>query len=189
MWYIAATCLEPILKDESLGIRNHSTTNFDYPIPKLLKNIFLRKNVFYSKKIFSNYSANQSSIRYIKKLNKTFKSFITPKKLIKLFYTLNKTPLGQTGYLSNLYYLLAAENPVFLIQSLSRTQSVKTPLVPYHSLCSTCVTYGTPCQIIVHQILPTKLIPRKQRISLRVASIVRMYLCTHYHFTCNTFNQ
>ena len=34
----------------------------------------------------------------------------SPKKLlIKFFYTLNKTPLGETGYLSNLYYLLAAQ--------------------------------------------------------------------------------
>ena len=37
------------------------------------------------------------------------------KKLIKIFYALNKTyalsksPLGETGYLSNLYYLLASQ--------------------------------------------------------------------------------
>ena len=37
------------------------------------------------------------------------------KNLIKLFYALNKTyalsksPLGETGYLSNLYYLLASQ--------------------------------------------------------------------------------
>ena len=28
----------------------------------------------------------------------------SPKKNLKLFYTLNKTPLGETGCLSNLYY-------------------------------------------------------------------------------------
>ena len=31
------------------------------------------------------------------------------KKLNKTSYTLNKTPLGETGCLSNLYYLLAAQ--------------------------------------------------------------------------------
>ena len=31
------------------------------------------------------------------------------KKLNKTFYTLNKTPLGETGCLSKLYYLLAAQ--------------------------------------------------------------------------------
>ena len=35
----------------------------------------------------------------------------------KLFYTLNKTPLGETGCLSNLYYLLAAQKSSFLIHS------------------------------------------------------------------------
>ena len=37
------------------------------------------------------------------------------KNLIKLFYTLNKTPIGETGCLSSLYYLLAAQAPSFLI--------------------------------------------------------------------------
>ena len=37
------------------------------------------------------------------------------KNLIKLFYTLNKTPLGETGCFSNLYYLLAAQAYSFLI--------------------------------------------------------------------------
>ena len=33
-----------------------------------------------------------------------------PKKnLINLFYTLNKTPLGEAGSLSNLYFLLAVQ--------------------------------------------------------------------------------
>ena len=35
--------------------------------------------------------------------------------MIKLFYTLNKTPLGETGWLRNLYYLLAAQASRFLI--------------------------------------------------------------------------
>ena len=37
---------------------------------------------------------------------------------------------------------------------LPQTESVRAPLVPYHSLCSTCVTYGTPCPTISHQVLP-----------------------------------
>ena len=39
-----------------------------------------------------------------------------PIKLI--LYTLNKTPLGETGCLSNLYYLLPAQAPSFLIHPL-----------------------------------------------------------------------
>ena len=41
------------------------------------------------------------------------------KNLTKLFYTLNKTPLGKTGCLSNLYYLLDAQASSFLIHSPS----------------------------------------------------------------------
>ena len=41
---------------------------------------------------------------------------LPPKKnSIKLFYTLNKTPLGETGCLINFYYLLAAQASSFLI--------------------------------------------------------------------------
>ena len=46
---------------------------------------------------------------------------------------LNKTPLGKTGCLSNLYYLLDAQASGFLIQPLSLTQSVKPHLVASHS--------------------------------------------------------
>ena len=42
-----------------------------------------------------------------KKLNKTFLNFLAPKIYMKLFYTLDKTPSGETGCLSNVYYLLA----------------------------------------------------------------------------------
>ena len=31
----------------------------------------------------------------------------------------------------------------------------------YHSLCSTCVTYRTPCHAIGHQVLPTQPLPRE----------------------------
>ena len=44
-----------------------------------------------------------------------------PKKLNKSFFcTLNKTPLGETGCLSNLYYLLAAQSSTFLIYPISQ---------------------------------------------------------------------
>ena len=46
----------------------------------------------------------------------------------------------------------------------SQTQSVKTPLLPYPSLCNTCLTYRTPCHAIGHQVLPTQLFLGKPRI-------------------------
>ena len=71
-----------------------------------------------------------------KNLPPKINSFLHPpkKNLIKDFYALNKNPLGETGCLSNLYYLLAAQVSSFLIQPLSKTQSVRTSLVPYHSV-------------------------------------------------------
>ena len=68
-----------------------------------------------------------------------------PKKL-KLFYTLNQTPLVETGCLSSFYYLLAAQ--------ASSIQSLKTPLVPYHSLCSTCLTYKMSAKPLVTNYFP-----------------------------------
>ena len=41
-----------------------------------------------------------------------------------------------------------------LIHSPFPTQSVRLPLVTYPSLCSTCVTYRTPCHASGHQVLP-----------------------------------
>ena len=49
----------------------------------------------------------------------------------------------------------------FLIHSPFPTQSVRLPLVTYPSLCSTCVTYRTLCQVIGHQVLPTQPLPRE----------------------------
>ena len=49
--------------------------------------------------------------------------------LKKSFSTLNKTRLGQTGCLSNLYYLLATQASSFLIHLLSQTKSTRTWLV------------------------------------------------------------
>ena len=49
----------------------------------------------------------------------------------------------------------------FLIHPPFPTQPVRLPLVTYPSLCSTCVTYGTLCHAIGHQVLPTQPLPRK----------------------------
>ena len=48
--------------------------------------------------------------------------FVEPKNRIKPFYTLNKlnkSPLGETEYLANFYYLLAAQAYSFLINHAS----------------------------------------------------------------------
>ena len=81
--------------------------------------------------------------------------------------TFNKAPLGETG--CNPYFLLAgAYASSFFIHLLILTQSVRLPVVTYHSLCSTCVTYRTPCSAIDHQVLPTHpYYSGKQKISLR----------------------
>ena len=44
------------------------------------------------------------------------------------------------------------------------TQSVRPPLATYSILCSTCVTYGTSCHAMGHQLLPTHPLPRVLRI-------------------------
>ena len=74
------------------------------------------------------------------------------KKLIKRFNTLKKTPLEESGSLSTFYYLLAAQASTFLIHTSSQTESVRPHMVASNSLCSTCVTYGTPCHAISHQL-------------------------------------
>ena len=43
---------------------------------------------------------------------------------------------------------------------LSQTQSIRTPLVPYHLLYCTCVTYRMQRHVIGHDVLPTKPLPR-----------------------------
>ena len=77
-----------------------------------------------------------------------------------LIFSLNKTPLGETGCQSNPYFftyglLRRVYSPLF------PTQSVRLPLVTYPSLCSTCVTYRTLYHAIGHQVLPTQPLPRE----------------------------
>ena len=95
-------------------------------------------------------------------------------RLNKTFYTLDKTTLGETGWLTSLYYLLAAQVSSFLIHPHSQTQSVRTPLAPYHTLCNNLYDLQMPCHTISHQALPTQHFLGVQRISLGVASILRM---------------
>ena len=47
-------------------------------------------------------------------------------------------------------------------------------LVPHTSLCSPGVTYRTLCHALGHQVLPSQPFLGKQRISLRVASVLRV---------------
>ena len=78
------------------------------------------------------------------------------------FFNLNKTPLGETGCLSNPYLLLTGCLDIqFFDYPPFPTQSVRLPLVTYPSLCSTCVTYRTPCHAIGHQVLPTQALPKE----------------------------
>ena len=76
---------------------------------------------------------------------------------------------------------------VLWFATLSKTQSVRPQLVP--SLCSISVTFGTPYHVIVHQVLPTQPSLEKQRISLKVASILMMCLWPCSYFTYNQFNE
>ena len=79
-----------------------------------------------------------------------------------LTFSLNKTPLGETGCLSNPYFLLTGSSGIQFFDSPPfPTQSVRLPLVTYPSLCSTCVTYRTLCHAIGHQVLPTQPLPRE----------------------------
>ena len=79
-----------------------------------------------------------------------------------LIFSLNKTPLGENGFLSHPYFLLTGSSGNQFFDSPSfPTQSVKLPLVTYPSLCSTCVTYRTLCHAIGHQVLPTQPLPRE----------------------------
>ena len=72
-----------------------------------------------------------------------------------LIFSLNKTPLGETGCLSNPYFLFTGSSGIQFFDSPPfSTQSVRPPLVTYPSLCSTCVTYRTLCHGIGHQVLP-----------------------------------
>ena len=78
-----------------------------------------------------------------------------------LNFSLNKTPLGETGCLSNPYFLLTGSSGSFVIHPLSQHSQLGHLWLPTPSLCSTCVTYRTLCHAIGHQVLPTQPLPRE----------------------------
>ena len=55
----------------------------------------------------------------------------SPKKI----NTLNKTPLGETGCSSNLYYLLTAQSSSLLFTTFSQTQSVGSLHLTVQPMC------------------------------------------------------
>ena len=63
--------------------------------------------------------------------------------------------------LSNPQSLLYAQVSSFSIQTLSLTRSVRSHLVTFLSLCSTCVIYGAPTHFIDYSALPNQPIPRE----------------------------
>ena len=83
---------------------------------------------------------------------------------------LGRTSLGETGCPGNPYFLFTYyistqffDSPPFFFP----TQSVRSPLVSYPSLCSTCMTYSMPCAVIGYQVLPTQPLPREVEDFLR----------------------
>ena len=95
-----------------------------------------------------------------------------------LVISLNKTPLGETGFLSSPYFLLTGCSGIQFFDSPPfPTQPVRPPLITYPSLCSTYVTYRTLCHAIGHQVLATLPYLGKRRISRGVTSILS--LCLH----------
>ena len=87
--------------------------------------------------------------------------------------------LHQLWALPNYFRLatsLIVQASSFLIHPHFWTQSVRLPLITYPLLRSTCVTYRTPCHASGHHILPTL---EKQGISIGMASILSMCLCSH----------
>ena len=84
-------------------------------------------------------------------------------RLLLLTFSLNKTPLGETGWPGNPCFLITGYLGIqfFLVHPPFPTQSVRLPFVTYPSLCSTCVTYRMPCHFIGHLVLLTQPLPRE----------------------------
>ena len=128
---------------------------------------------------FDSFEQVKKLFEQIKKISRHFADFERVKD-----WPYSKTPLGETGCLGNPYFLLIGCLSIQFFGS-PPTQLVRPPLVTYPSLCSTCVTYGTLYHTMGHQVLPTQTLPMKQRISLGVAIILSMCLCSHTSLDCN----
>ena len=59
------------------------------------------------------------------------------------------------------FFFWMLRHPVFWYTTFFLTQSVRSPLVTYPSLCSPCVTYRMWCHASSHQVLPTEPSPRE----------------------------
>ena len=83
--------------------------------------------------------------------------------------------------------------PIFLDQGIQffnsppfPTQSVRLPLVAYPFTAQhVCDLQDTMPYAISHQVLPTQPLLGKQRISLKVTSILSICLCSHIQLDCN----
>ena len=114
-----------------------------------------------------------NTIFYILKKSKKFFYFFT-------FYFFVTFYFFETRYLSNPSFLLAAHPSSFLIQPLF-PNAVRPPLLPSHSLYSTCVTNRMLCYaapLVTRYFQPNPHLDRK-RISLWMASILIMCLSAH----------
>lgn len=66
----------------------------------------------------------------------------------------------------------------FFYSLLTLIQSVRPPLVLYHSLCSTCVSYGKPCSYTGFHVIPTHSLPTEADDFPRGGSILWMCFCS-----------
>ena len=95
------------------------------------------------------------------------------------FYIFFKIPLGETGCLNNLYYLLTAQASSFLIHHpFCNTASQNTFVILSLTMQHLC-DLQDPTPLHVHQVLPTQPLPQGARIYVGVACISRMCLSPH----------
>ena len=59
------------------------------------------------------------------------------------------------------------------------TQSVRPPMVTFHLLRGTCVTYEMSCRAIGYQVLLTQPLPREVEDFPRGGNILSICLCSH----------
>ena len=101
----------------------------------------------------------------------------------KIFH---KTALGETVCLGNPCSLLTGCLGVQFFDQSPFSQHSQLGYLWLLTLCSTCVTHGTPCCSIRHRGLPAQpLYPVNQRISLGVGSILSMCFFSHTLLDCN----
>lgn len=102
-----------------------------------------------------------------------------------VFHDLSKTPIEETGCLSNSDFFTGCSSIQFFdLPNLPfQTQSVRPHLINSNTLYSSCVTYRTPWETLAARNFPHNPYLGKQSIFLSVASILSMCLCPHSQFT------